>query len=76
VLVVVHGQDEDSGLRRTAQKLRRRFDSVHLLHPDVDHRHVGTAPFRQFDSLGAVTGLGDNQQIRVLFQHPPEHLPP
>jgi hypothetical protein len=32
-------------------------------------------PFGQFDSLGAVAGLGDNQQFRAAFQHPPQRVP-
>ena len=44
------------------------IDSVEAGHPDVDEADVGAQPPGQRDGLGAVGGLRDHGDVRLVFE--------
>ena len=52
LLVVVHGQQHDLGIRRGGQELLAQLQPARRAHPDIDQGHVGAVVHGQASCLG------------------------
>jgi len=58
--VVVGGEHDHADVGELVTDLARRFQPIHLGHPDVDERDLGRCAFDQVEQLLAVGGLADD----------------
>jgi 3-oxoacyl-ACP reductase-like protein len=75
LLVVVHGQDEDPGLRAGPGQLPGGLEPRQTRHGDVEDGQVGPVLPRPGDGLGAVVRLGDHGEVGLGVQDEPDAPP-
>ena len=66
VVGVVGREDDDAGAGIALADLPHQLDPFHHRHPQVDERDVGMVSLEGDDAVGAVAGLGDDFEIRLL----------
>jgi hypothetical protein len=67
-LLVVHGEDQDLGVRLAFSNLPSRLDSIQEWQRIVDHRDVRLGFERLFDGLLAIRGLCNNFPAGMRFE--------
>ena len=75
VLVVIHGEEHDLGIRAFLANQARGLEAAHAGHTDVHEDNVGPHLLRQRDGIERVAGFADHFNVGFGGEQGPDALP-